>query len=139
MKRKQMEEEKKKRKEEEVLAKQLEEELMEKELVDKVEQEVRLKDSRIEPIIPTLNIRHPTPIIGGHLPINEIVITFQEEVWILDISNFTFDHFKFKINLERRKYYSNEPNKPISVILEREIVTDTRINPITITFAGITS
>jgi len=60
---------------------------------------------------------------------------------ILEISNFTFDQFKHKITQERRKYlkyFLNDPNYPIFINLERDIVVDIRTNPKIITSSGST-
>ena len=59
-------------KEEEQIENKLEEYLISQELDDEKAQELRLKDVEAKPIVSTLNI--PCPLIGVHLPLNEISI-----------------------------------------------------------------
>lgn len=75
-----------------------------------------------EPIVAMLNILPLTPLIRRHLPLKEMGIQALGEDKILDIYNFTIDHLKHKITLERSKYFPNEPDRPISINHKKDII-----------------
>lgn len=77
----------------------------------------------------SLDVPTSTPITGKHIPLKELGILDEEEEEVLDLTRLMFDHVNYNIIWKRRKCYSKNDGKHLSVTTKENIVLDITWNP----------
>jgi len=63
-----------------------------------------------------------TPLTGGHLPLQELGISEEQDEEVLDLTKLTLDEINLKIVQERKTYCNKNPIEPLSVTTIKDIV-----------------
>jgi len=69
------------------------------------------------------------PLMGGHLPFDEIEISPPPRYRVMDVCNVTLDQLNERILQQRHRYFPNDPHIRVSVSIEKVIFANTRRNP----------
>ena len=71
-------------------------------------------------------------------PLSELGTSEEEEDEFLDLTRLTYDQFTYKIRKGKRRCLARNPVAPLVATTEKDIVLDTRTNPIMPASAGTT-
>jgi len=78
--------------------------------------------------LPPLDVPPTTPLVRGHLPIQELGILEDQDEEVIDLTRLTFDEINLKIVQERKKYCSKNPVEPLSVATIKDIMPNITAN-----------
>lgn len=79
-----------------------------------------------------------TPTTSVHYTLSKLGTSEEQEDEILDLTRLTYDQFTHKFRQEKRRCLARNPAAALAATTEKDIVLDTRTNPIMIASMGTT-
>lgn len=78
------------------------------------------------------------PVVNTHSALSDVSSYEGQEEEVFNLTRITYDQFSFKIRQEKMRCLARNPSAPSTTAMDKDIVLDTRNNPVMIALVDIT-